>query len=155
MIEPSQIQVPGAAAEGTATTLSIRAPAIGGPAGNMRYELQVAEDRAFNNITVSLSGSLRGNSVTIDVGSLCVATGQVGGPSATAQARSLQAARGLRGNTKCHWRARIRADGRERTVVCQGNLQDTFKPQRPHCAIAGQTNRGGDDVGPPIDAGER
>ena len=109
-MEPPQIQVPGAAAEGTATTLIIRAPAISGPAGNMRYELQVAEDEAFNNITVSLSGSLSGNSVTIDVASLFVAAGQVGGPSATAQARSSQAARGLRGNTKYHWGAIVRAD---------------------------------------------
>ena len=128
-ISPPEIRVPGASGSGTATTLVINAPAIGGTASNVRYELQVAEDQGFQNIAASLSGSISGSSVTIDVTTL-LSSGQASAASATAQARSSLASGGLRGETRYHWRARISADGREGTVVGPWSARGTFVTPR-------------------------
>jgi len=126
VIGQPRLRVPGASGSGTATTLVINAPALGGAASNIRYELQVAEDQAFNNVVVSHSGSLRGDSVTIDVTSLFGSSSQSSGTSITEQSRSPQAARRLRGNTRYQWRARIIADGREGTVVGPWSARGAF-----------------------------
>ena len=69
----------GGSGGGSPTTLviTITAPVVSGPATNVQYELQVAKDQGFSQVVVSLSGTINGNTVTIDVGSLfngCVAT---------------------------------------------------------------------------------
>ena len=131
VIAPPQIRVPTTGSgEGSAPTLVINAPVVDGPASNVTWELQVASDQGFNDVVLSVSGPISGNSVTIDVATLFGSTAQVGGASVTAQAVTAQASTGLRGNTKYHWRARVSADGREGTVVRPGHLQDTVESQR-------------------------
>ena len=122
-IAAPQIQTPsggsgGGTSGGEATTLVITAPVVSGPASNIQWELQVAEDPGFSAVVVSLSGPMPGASLTIDVGSLFGGSSQsLTASSLDTPTRSEQAFARLKGNTQYHWRARVSADGREGTVV--------------------------------------
>ena len=138
VIEPPQIQAPGAdIGDGTASVLVISAPAVDGPASNLQYELQVASDEGFSNVVLSITGPLEGSSETVTIASLFGNATQTGGASLTAQSVSPQAASGLAGDTKYHWRARVSADGREGTVVGPWSPRATFRtPPNPTNLVA-------------------
>ena len=149
-IEAPQIQIPttgpNGSNSGTPTSLVITAPTVSGPANNVRWELQVAKDQAFNQVVVSLGGAIDGDSVTVDVNSLLGGTSQSSqlslssqsSPSLTlsaldARPRTSTAFAGLTGNTQYYWRARVTADGREGKVIGPWSARRTFTtPANPN-----------------------
>ena len=138
VIEPPQIQAPGAeTGDGTVSTLVISAPAVDGPASNLQYEIQVASDEGFNDVVLSVSGSLDGSSETVTIASLFAGVTQTGGATRGAQWVSAQSSSGLAGNTQYHWRARVSASGREGTVVGPWSPRATFRtPPNPTDLVA-------------------
>ena len=119
-ITPPEIQfVDGGTAGGSSPRLVINVGDIEGPASELSYTLEVAEDASFNQVVFTHSGVIEGTSVAIDVTTLFGASGQSGqdleAASRSAYARSAQAVT-IRGNTTYHWRARVSAEGRAGTV---------------------------------------
>jgi hypothetical protein len=125
---------------GEATTLVITAPVVSGPASNIQWELQVAEDPGFSAVVVSLSGPMPGASVTIDVGSLFSGSSQsLTASSLDTPIRSEQAFARPKGNTQYYWRARVSADGREGTVVGPWSPRRTFTTPTNQNELVSQT----------------